>query len=84
MERAESSAHLMRELEAQMYQVCPTRSPRPPRTAVKKLRIVISGGILLTGPLGDARRFPSTRWFTIPGATPGVMGSCRGVVRRRI
>jgi hypothetical protein len=36
----------------------------------EKLRIVtggISGGGSLTGPLRDARRFPSTRWFPVPG-----------------
>jgi hypothetical protein len=35
----------------------------------KKLRIVtlrISGGRSLTGPIRDARRFPSTRWNPIP------------------
>jgi hypothetical protein len=38
----------------------------------KSLRIVtrgISGGRALTGPLRDARRFPSTRWYPVPGAT---------------
>jgi hypothetical protein len=42
------------------------------RTATKKLRIVpegISGGRSLTGPLRDARRFPSPRWYLVPGAT---------------
>jgi hypothetical protein len=37
-----------------------------------KLRIVtvgISGGRSLTGPLRDARRFPSTRLYPVPGAT---------------
>jgi hypothetical protein len=39
------------------------------RTAMEKSRIVavgISGGGSLTGPLRDARRFPSTRWFPVP------------------
>jgi hypothetical protein len=36
----------------------------------KALRIValgVSGGGSLTGPFRDARRFPSTRWYPVPG-----------------
>jgi hypothetical protein len=43
----------------------------------RKLRIVtlgISCGRLLTGPFRDARRFPSTRWYTVPGATRTALG----------
>ena len=36
----------------------------------------ISGGRSLTGPLRDARRFPSTRWNTIPEATHYNVGVC--------
>ena len=46
-------------------------------TMQKKLRIVtlgISGGRSLTGPLRDARRFPSTRWYPVPGATRTTLG----------
>jgi hypothetical protein len=35
--------------------------------------IGISGGRSLTGPLRDARRFPSTRWQPVPGATRTTM-----------
>jgi hypothetical protein len=50
-------------------------------TAMKRLRIVtvgISGGRSLTGPLRDARRFPSTRWYPVPRATrtTRVFGIC--------
>jgi hypothetical protein len=44
---------------------------------MKKLRIVtvgISGGRSLTGPLGDARRFPYTRWYLVPRATRTTLG----------
>jgi hypothetical protein len=44
----------------------------PPFTPMQKLRIVtlgISGARSLTGPLRDDRRFPSTRWYPVPGAT---------------
>jgi hypothetical protein len=37
-------------------------------------RIGISGGGSLTGPLRDARRFPSTRWYPVPGATRPTLG----------
>jgi hypothetical protein len=46
-------------------------------SAVKKLRIVtlgISGGRWLTGPLRDARRFPSTRRYLDPGTTRTTLG----------
>jgi hypothetical protein len=46
-------------------------------TATQKLRIVtvgISGGRSLTGPLRDACRFPSTRWYPVPGATRTTLG----------
>ena len=46
-------------------------------TTIKKLRIVtlrISGGRSLTGPLRDARRFASTRWCPVPGATRTTSG----------
>ena len=46
-------------------------------TAVEKLRIVtlgVSGGGSLTGLFRDARRFPSTRWYTVPGATRTALG----------
>jgi hypothetical protein len=41
-----------------------------------KLRIGtgISGGGSLTGPLRDARRFPSTRWYSVPGAARTTLG----------
>jgi hypothetical protein len=44
---------------------------------MKKLRIVtigISGGGSLTRPLRDARRFSSTRWYSVPGATRATLG----------
>jgi hypothetical protein len=44
---------------------------------MQKLRIVtsgISGGRSLTGPLRDARRFPSTRWYPVPRATRTTVG----------
>jgi hypothetical protein len=47
------------------------------RTAMRKLRIVacgISGGRSLTRPLRDARRFPSTQWYPVPGATRTTLG----------
>jgi hypothetical protein len=34
----------------------------------------ISGGRSLSGPLRDARRFPSTRWYLVPGATRTSLG----------
>jgi hypothetical protein len=46
-------------------------------TAIQKLRIVtlgISGGRSLTGPLRDARRFPSPRWYPVPSATRTKLG----------
>jgi hypothetical protein len=33
-----------------------------------------SGGRSLTGPLRDARRFPSARWYPVPGATRTPLG----------
>jgi hypothetical protein len=50
-------------------------------TASKKVRIVtvgMSGGRSLTRPLRDARRFPSTRWYLVPEASPATLrfGSC--------
>ncbi len=51
--------------------VLPAHTPQP-CTAMPKLRIVtvrISGGRSLARPFHDARRFPSTRWFPVPGAT---------------
>jgi hypothetical protein len=45
--------------------------------ARKQLRIVtlgVSGGRSLTGPLRDARRFPSTRWYPVPGVTRTTLG----------
>jgi hypothetical protein len=45
---------------------------------MQKWRIVTlgaSGGRSLTGPLRDDRRFPSTRWLPIPGATRKTLGS---------
>jgi hypothetical protein len=48
------------------------------RTARQKLlRILIlgiSGGGLLTRPLRDARRFPFTRWYPVPGTTRTTSG----------
>jgi hypothetical protein len=43
----------------------------------------ISGGRALTGPFRDARRFPSTRWYPVPGATrtPLGFGICLPVVQ---
>jgi hypothetical protein len=44
---------------------------------MQKLRIVtlgISGGRSLTGPLRDARRFSSTPWYPVPGATRTPLG----------
>jgi hypothetical protein len=44
---------------------------------MKELRIVpvgISGGRSLTRLLRDARRFPSTRWYPVPGATRTPLG----------
>jgi hypothetical protein len=60
----------------------PRRHPHPActapsRTAMNKLRIVtigILGGGSLTGPLRDARRFPSTRWYPVPRATCTTLG----------
>jgi hypothetical protein len=46
-------------------------------TAMQKLRIVtvrVSGGRSLTGPLRDARQFPSTRWYPVPRATRTTLG----------
>jgi hypothetical protein len=34
----------------------------------------ISGGGSLTRPFRDARRFPSTRWYLVPGATRPTLG----------
>jgi hypothetical protein len=51
--------------------------PSAAPTAMQKLRIVtlgISGGRSLTTPLRDARRFPSTRWYPVPGATRTTLG----------
>jgi hypothetical protein len=48
-------------------------------TAVQKLRIValgISGGRSLTGPLRDARRFPSTRLQPVPELRRCGLGFC--------
>jgi hypothetical protein len=55
--------------------------PSVTHTAMHKLRIVtlgISGGRWLTRPLHDARRFASTRWYPVPGATrtPRKLGIC--------
>jgi hypothetical protein len=49
-----------------------TRRSNPCHTAMQKLRIVtlrFRVGRSLTGPLRDARRFPSTRWYPVPGTT---------------
>jgi hypothetical protein len=44
-------------------------------TAMQKLRMVgISGGESLTGPFRDARRFPSTRWYSVLGAKRTTLG----------
>jgi hypothetical protein len=53
------------------------RVARAGDAATNKLRIVtlgISGGRSLTGPFRDARRFPSTRWYLVPGATCTTLG----------
>jgi hypothetical protein len=62
----------------------PNRPPMHLGAAMQKLRIGpfgISGGRWLTPPLRDARRFPSTRWYPVPGTqtptrTPLGFGIC--------
>ena len=48
-----------------------------PLQRCKKWRIValgVSAGGSLTRPLRDTRRFPSTRWYSVPGATRTTLG----------
>jgi hypothetical protein len=43
-------------------------------TGCESWREGFSGGRSLTRPLRDARRFPSTRWYRVPGATREPLG----------
>jgi hypothetical protein len=61
-------------------------SPCAPHSDGKRLRIVtagLSGGRSLTLPLRDASRFPSTRWYPVPRATPTRRESLGFVYRSR-
>jgi hypothetical protein len=58
-------------------QISPASAGLGSAAAMKKLRIVtlgVSGGRSLTRPLRDARRFPSTFWYPVLGATRTTLG----------